>query len=247
MRRVAFAILVLLMTLTTSAAVKVIAIKHVAAGGGGGNLLSETFDGATGGYDNTWTESGTGTIDQDETAACGTGTGWATECLEFNLTGSQTGASTSAFASQTGDVWVRFRAKITYDLSASSDSEGFVLAAINSSASSLTAGGTALAIYKFGGGTPTYEISLRSGNTEKSFTTAPASGETHCYEFWRNSTDDSWEWWIDGASQGSASSGGAFSAGTNLWLQGAPVPASSTATLYFDDVQVSNEARQTCP
>jgi len=35
MRRVAFAILVLLMTFSTGAAVKVIAIKHVAAGGGG--------------------------------------------------------------------------------------------------------------------------------------------------------------------------------------------------------------------
>jgi hypothetical protein len=211
--------------------------------GCGGNLLNETFTGT--GYDNTWTESGTGTIDEDETASCGSGTGWATDCLEVAVTATQTGASTSAFASQTGDVWVRFRAKITYSLSGSSDGTGFYLASLNGSVSSAAAGGTTIAIKKYGG--PVYEVSIMEGTNELDYGTAPASGETHCYEFKHNSGTDAYEWWIDGVSQGSGTAGGfGLSAVTNVWTQGNTIPTNGSATIYIDDVQVSNSARQTC-
>ncbi len=70
MRRLAFAILVLLMTLTTSAAVKVIAIKHVAAGGpySGPIAFKNVYSNVTG-YSS---DGGTNTVDvTGVTAAAG--------------------------------------------------------------------------------------------------------------------------------------------------------------------------------
>jgi len=255
-KKLAFISCVVLAVIVASAQQYNVPFRPRAAAGGGGNLLSETFDGATGGYDNTWTESGTGTIDQDETAACGTGTGWSGDCLELVYTASQTGKTTSAFAAgaQTGDVWVRLRAKVTYSVV---PSNWFGIAGL-SNTTATTAGGILLEFHGFG---PGPEISLRRAtgggvSTELGFTAAPASGETHCYEFYANNNTDDWAFWIDGTCiDGSISTDGCPSSAvasgatidpTNLWMLATDMDGVASATIYIDDVQVSNVSRQTC-
>lgn len=239
-------LLVLLLTVTALAQDYNVPFRpRAAAGGGGGNLLSETFTGA--GYsDADWTESGTGTIDEDETGSCGSGTGWTTDCLELALTTGQTGKTTNAFAAQTGDVWVRFRAKINW--ATANSSEYVTIAGLNVAGAGDTTGGITVEITQFGG--PVYELSLRtgslsSGSTELDFLTAPASGETHCYEIYMNDATNAWQWWIDGADQGSGTDSGIAVDPTNLWIS-PRTPTGTSITIYADDVQVSNVARQTC-
>ena len=240
MRRVAFAILVLLMTFSTGAAVKVIAIKHVAAGGGGGNLLDETFNGA--GYvDGDWTEV-SGTIDEDS-ATCGSGVGWnpgTVECLRITGGTFDDPRLTNVFAAQSGDLYLTFSMKLTYTID--DDGERWGVVALDGAVPETA--GPRISIKRTVG--PVYELLLYAGNTGLLDSYAFASGSQICLQLMTNAATDDWEWRIgDGTTQNVEGSGigtGAFTVDpTTLHLGTVTIQGGNSMDLSVDSVKVGNE------
>ena len=237
-KKLAFISCVVLAVIVASAQQYNVPFRPRAAAGGGGDILSEGFEGT--GYEVTWTESGTGTLDEDETATCSgiTSPGFeGSQCMEIVRAAGETGNTTQSFSAQTGNVYMRFFAKVTYTLAANSNHQS--LAAIKDSGS--PDAGVWLDIRRFGA---SYELSIRTASdTELAYKTAPASGESHCYEFMMNNTTNAWAWWVDESQTGMDAGSGTNAAiavdPTHVWLSPTPTNIASSATLLIDRVDVS--------
>jgi len=246
MRRLLIALLFVFASLPVAGVNTVVVMRHAAAAGGGGDLLAEGFEGT--GYENTWAETGTGSIDEDETSTCSAALGAAfqgSQCLLMTIASTETGGTLQEFSAGVAtDVYVRFHAKITY---AMNDAQEIVIAGL-SDVTEVGGNGMLLAIIRFGAN---YEISLRgAGDTEIAYATAPASGETHCYEFMMNNTTNAWEWWIDGSQTGLINASGTYASLTmspsHLWFAGQTVYSPGNLTLVIDDVDVSTTGPLGC-
>jgi len=253
-KRLLAALVVAVFVLQIEASPYVLGVKRAAGGGGGGtpNLLDETFTNVVGGYSSSgWTEAGSsGTVDEDETASCGTGTGWAGDCLEVVGAVFDDRTTRNALSgAQTGDVWARLRLKPAWTIA--SDGNGFAFWTLSTAAGSSVDGSINLRVVRTAG--PVYSFDLHtfhSGGARLSLDTATAvSGTQVCIEVYFNNSTNAWQWWINGAQEGPASPTESLLTvdPTNLWLGLlSGVPSGESWSAYYDQVQLSSTGRLAC-
>jgi len=229
--------------------------KHRASAPATANLLNETFTNVVGGYSSSgWTEPGSGgTADEDAEAAdgCGTGTGWAGDCLKISLPSNfDAQKATNAFSAQTGDLWFHGRLKDDYTIGTDAEAGAVAVGvvALSDSVAAFGQGGMDVRILRVS--SIDYRIRVFGGSVGTLVDFTYTTGSQICLELHMNNTSGAWGVWVGGSLVAEHAYSGAWAVSggvTNLYL-GATVtqPTGASQTQYWDEVQISTEGRLEC-
>lgn len=230
------ALLVALLAVSPVLADGTAVVRRVAAPPATGDLLTETYD-ATGYDDGDWVEVTDGALADPDSSTCGSGTGWANQCLRVTGTAFDNPHVTNTFAATTGDLWAATNLKLTWTADDTGDRWG-ILALDDSTAET---GGISVNI-RWIDATPTIQLVLfrwSSGGVSSTLDTATfTSGSQICLEVYMNATTAAWEWKINGASEGSGTSSGFSATPTTLHIGATTMPGGSNTDASFDDTKV---------
>jgi hypothetical protein len=204
------------------------------ASSGSSFLLQEGFEGT--GYENTWTESATGTVDEDNTGTVIAGS----QSLRVNLS-AQTGSTYASFAAQSS-LFVKFRFRV-----ASTNGGNQVFATIRD-------GTTVLATYTMAGASRVLRATAAGGSNGTSSDAVPVDTDLYVwieYEAGPGTLSVARIGWATTDSKPSLASTGAKSgvststsapAGTSADRLYLGNTGTGTMECFFDTIQVSSTA-----
>jgi hypothetical protein len=219
------------------------------------DILNETFTDAVGGYATAgWTETGPGTIDEDETGGCPAGTGWATQCLEtsgvqqnafteWNLGSGRTATSYFVihFDAATLGTWSDTQEQIifTVDSQTAIPPSVFTASAIASLAYYVDA--TSDTYSPDCGAYPCFRLTTRIGGTESATVPEVSLATIHNLRFRITSGAATGEVIFDGTTIGSGMDSDTGGHGAWQYIRVGHVESSpQTSTIYWDTINVSS-------